>query len=189
MASKENSSDSKEKSKKSMSSELKESTSTAANIGSATFSSTTYDTTDYTNDPTFTDPSVITLPIEEEMPSIDRPSTMEFDPQILEPTTTAYEENVILDRNANPVRELGFQEKIALPNDFSPNDVKLQVETDGFTVFCDKEQPSDSKVQTSSYHQMKYSRMFDRPIREVYMEVIEGKILVVGEFADYDYPQ
>ncbi|WUR03639.1 putative SP-containing membrane protein [Vairimorpha necatrix] len=155
-------------SKKSVSSEFKDGSSLDVGVGSAAFSSTAYDTTD------------ITEPLKETN------SSSFSDVEGTNALTNTY---VIRDKFDNPVRELAFQEKFGLPVDFTAQDVRLYVFSDGFTVCCANQEPESSNIQTNSFHQLKYTRMFDRPIREVYMEVVEGTVLVVGEFADYDYPQ
>lgn len=151
------------------SSEFKKSTSPQAEFESATFTSTKFDTTDETD------------------PKIETNLSSDFQSDLMTNTPIINEDYVVRDKENNTIRELGFQEKISLPKDFKPEDVRLHIFTDGFTICCDNQQPESTQVQTSSYHQMKYTRMFDRPIRDVYMEVGLGVVLVIGEFDDFDY--
>ncbi|KAK6089305.1 hypothetical protein P3W45_001713 [Vairimorpha bombi] len=116
-------------------------------------------------------------------------STLDFTPMILKSVHSGDDPGVILDREETPVKELGFEENIILPRDFESTDVKLMIDKNGFCLFSDKENPRDSETKTASYHQMKYTRIFDRPIRNVDMEYVQGRIVIYGEFDDYDYPQ
>lgn len=95
----------------------------------------------------------------------------------------------ILDLDNNTVNELGFREKIPLSADFKPSDLQLEVFENGFSISCGNIHTRNDEVKTASAHQMRYSRFFDRPIRDVEIEGGEGMVSVYGDFADYQYPQ
>ncbi|EQB61956.1 spore wall protein 8 [Vairimorpha apis BRL 01] len=95
----------------------------------------------------------------------------------------------IFDLDNNTVNELGFREKIPLSADFKPTDLQLEVFENGFSISCGNVHTRNDEIKTASAHQMRYSRFFDRPIRDVEFEGGEGIVFVYGDFADYPYPQ
>ncbi|KAF9763924.1 hypothetical protein NGRA_0962 [Nosema granulosis] len=95
----------------------------------------------------------------------------------------------IYDEYQNTIKELGFEEKIKISQDFKPDQIKIKVDEKKFTVFGKVEQPIEEKSTTFSTHTFGYVREFNRPIRNVEMEVGSGVVNVYGEFADCDYPK
>lgn len=80
--------------------------------------------------------------------------------------------------------ELGFEEKIKISEDFSPEDVKMKVDDHSFLVYGKKEDAINKESNTYSSHTFGYKREFDRKIRNVEMEVGVGAVSIYGEFED-----
>lgn len=88
----------------------------------------------------------------------------------------------IYDKDQNTSKELGFEEKIKISEDFNPEDIKIKVEERSFFVFAKKEDAINDESKTISTHTFGYKREFDRKIKNVEMEAVVGAVSIYGEF-------
>lgn len=102
--------------------------------------------------------------------------------QIVTPTDSF---STLRDEGHNTILEAGFEERIMISNDFKPNEIEIKIESNSFTVSGRKDVKPDPKSTTITTHSFFYIREFNRPIRNVEMEVGTGVAKVYGEFADF----
>ncbi|EOB12175.1 putative spore wall protein 8 [Nosema bombycis CQ1] len=92
--------------------------------------------------------------------------------------------STLYDEFQNTIVECGFEDKIRFSNDFQPKDIKIRKEDRKYVVYGRMQQPTQDKSTTISYHSFEYIREFNRPIKNVEIEVGKGIASVYGEFGD-----
>nr|AEM23899.1 spore wall protein 8 [Nosema antheraeae] len=92
--------------------------------------------------------------------------------------------STLYDEFQNTIIECGFEDKIRFSNDFQPKDIKIRKEDKKYVVYGRMQQPTQDKSTTISYHSFEYVREFNRPIKNVEIEVGRGIASVYGEFGD-----
>lgn len=77
-------------------------------------------------------------------------------------------------------KEIGFEERINISNDFDPKSIKITQDDSYYSVSGAVTKTLGDKG--SSTHRFRYSRFFDRSIHSTKMKIKKGEVEITGMF-------